>query len=53
MNVAISDIEVSDPIEDPKICKKKELTNGGIITGKVKLYDATTKKVLFNKRANI
>ncbi|MBP7061360.1 hypothetical protein KBA84_00820 [Patescibacteria group bacterium] len=53
LNVAISDIEVSDPIEDPKICKKKELTYGGIITGKVKLCDATTKKVLFNKRANI
>lgn len=50
---AISDIKVSDPIEDPEICKKKELTYGGIITGKVKLIDSTTKKIIFTKRANI
>lgn len=53
MYVTISDIKVSEPIEDVKTCKKKELTYGGIITGKVKLVDSINKKTLFTKRANI
>ncbi len=53
MYVSISDVKVSDPIESVAMCKKKELTYGGIITGKVKLVDSTTKTTLFNKRANI
>jgi hypothetical protein len=53
MYVAISDVKVSEPIDDVKTCKKKELTYGGIITGKVKLVDSQNKKVLFSKRANI
>ncbi len=61
MYVTISDLQVSEPIESVDICRKKELTYGGIITAKVKLVerveDEKTKKVsekvLFNKRANI
>lgn len=53
MYVSISEIKVSDPIETVEICKKKEMTYGGIITGKVKLVDSTTKTTLFSKRANI
>lgn len=61
MYVNISDLQVSEPIETVDVCRKKELTYGGIITAKVKLVekleDEKTKKVsekvLFNKRANI
>ncbi len=53
MYVSIGEIKVSDPIESVEICKKKEMTYGGIITGKVKLVDSTTKTTLFSKRANI
>lgn len=59
--ISISDLQVSEPMETVEVCKKKELTYGGIITAKVKLVenneDPTTKKVtetvLFNKRANV
>ena len=53
MYVTISDITISEPIDDVKTCKKKELTYGGIIVGKVKLVDSVNKKTLFTKRANI
>jgi hypothetical protein len=53
MYVSISEIKVSDPIESVDVCKRKEMTYGGIITGKVKLVDSNTKTTLFNKRANI
>lgn len=53
MYVVINDIKVSEPIEDAKTCKRKELTYGGIITWKVKLIDSVNKKTLFSKRANI
>ena len=59
MYVEIDDIKISDPIDDSKTCKKKELTYGGIITGKVKLSEIhddgkkKTEKTLFSKRANI
>jgi DNA-directed RNA polymerase subunit beta len=61
LNVTITDIKVSEPIESIEICKKKELTYGGIITAKIKLVeiieDEKTKKksekILFSKRANI
>ncbi len=60
MYVEIDDIKISDPIDDVKTCKKKELTYGGIITGKVKLNEVRgeegkkkTEKTLFSKRANI
>ncbi len=59
MYVEIDDIKISEPIDDAKICKKKELTYWGIITGKVKLIEMTddgkkkTEKTLFSKRANI
>jgi DNA-directed RNA polymerase beta subunit len=39
MYVEIDDIKILDPIDDVKTCKKKELTYGGIITGKVKLNE--------------
>ena len=51
--VAIDDLKVSEPINDISTCRKKELTYGGIITGKIKLMDSTNKKMLFSKRANI
>src|SRR3990167_9515385 len=53
MNVSISEIKISDPIETLHICKKKEMTYGAIITGKVKLMDSANKTMLFSKRANI
>jgi hypothetical protein len=61
LNVMITDIKVSEPIESIETCKKKELTYGGIITAKIKLVeiieDETSKKksekVLFSKRANV
>jgi DNA-directed RNA polymerase subunit beta len=59
MFVEIDDIKVSEPIDDVKTCKRKELTYGGIITGKVKLNEMVddgkkkTEKTLFSKRANI
>lgn len=59
--IAISDLKVSEPLESVEICKKKEMTYGGIITAKVKLVEnvedpvtkKTSEKVLFNKRANV
>ncbi|MCF7835348.1 DNA-directed RNA polymerase subunit beta [Candidatus Gracilibacteria bacterium] len=58
--ISIGDIKVEDSSENVNDCKKKELTYGGIITGKVKLVEkqeSPTKKVvekiLFSKRVNI
>ena len=61
--ITISDLKVSEPMESVEICKKKELTYGGIITAQVKLVEVDkdeenpkkkpTEKVLFNKRANV
>lgn len=61
MYISVSDLKVSEPIETVEICKKKELTYGGIITAKVKLVEKiedektkkSSEKVHFNKRANI
>jgi len=59
MYIEIDDIKISEPIDDVKTCKKKELTYWGIITGKVKLNEIRddgkkkTEKTLFSKRANI
>ncbi len=59
MYVEIDDVKIMEPIDDVKTCKKKELTYGGIITGKVKLNEVRddgkkkTEKTLFSKRANI
>lgn len=53
MALTINDIKVSDPIDPIDTCKKKELTYGGIISGKMKLVDSESNKVLFNKRINI
>lgn len=60
LSITINEIKVSDPINDVDTCKKKELTYGGIISGKVKLVEKIeengkkpTEKVLFTKRANI
>ena len=51
--LVISDVKVWDPIEPVDVCKKKELTYGGIISWKLKLHDSETEKVLFNKNINI
>jgi len=59
MYIEIDDIKISEPIDDVKTCKKKELTYWGIVTGKVKLNEIRddgkkkTEKTLFSKRANI
>jgi DNA-directed RNA polymerase subunit beta len=53
LSLSITDIKVSDALEDVDLCKKKEMTYGGIISGKMKLYDQETKTTLFNKRVNI
>ncbi|USN54073.1 MAG: hypothetical protein H6765_05730 [Candidatus Peribacteria bacterium] len=51
--LSINDIKVSEAIETVDTCKKKEMTYGGIISGKMKLVDSETNKILFNKRINI
>jgi DNA-directed RNA polymerase beta subunit len=51
--LSINDIKISEAIEGVDVCKKKEMTYGGIISGKMKLVDSETNKVLFNKRINI
>ncbi len=53
LHVTISEIKIGTEIDPVDICKKKEMTYGGIITGKIKLFDAENNKVLFSKRANI
>ncbi|MFZ2718344.1 MAG: hypothetical protein WAZ12_00965, partial [Candidatus Absconditicoccaceae bacterium] len=59
--IHIGDIKIEDCMETVENCKKKELTYGGIITGKVKFVEKVeladgkkfTEKVLFSKRVNI
>ena len=51
--LTITDVQVGDALESVDTCKKKELTYGGIISGKLKLHDSESKKVLFNKQVNI
>ncbi len=51
--LTISDVKVGDSLESVDVCKKKELTYWGIISGKLKLHDSETNKVLFNKQVNI
>lgn len=51
--LSITDIKLGESIEGENTCKKKELTYGGIISGKMKLLDTETNKVIFNKRINI
>lgn len=53
MALNISDIKISWPIDPIDICKRKELTYGGIMTGKLKLIDTEANKTLFNKPVNI
>lgn len=49
----IDDIQVSEALDPIETCKKKEMTYGGIISGKIKLTDTESGKILFSKRANI
>lgn len=51
--IEIDEVEVSSPLHDIDICKKKELTYGGVISAKVKLIDSVSKKILFSKKANV
>ncbi len=53
LSVVVWDINVMESQYTSEECKRKELTYWWIITGKIKLVDTNTKKVLFNKRANI
>jgi DNA-directed RNA polymerase subunit beta len=52
-SLEIDEIKISDPIETIEVCKKKEMTYGGILSGRIKLTDTESGKILFNKRANI
>jgi len=51
--ITITDIKIGEEIESVAMCKKKEMTYGGIVTGKIKLFDAENNKTLFTKTANI
>ena len=51
--IEIDEVEISSPLHDIDVCKKKELTYGGVISAKVKLIDSVSKKVLFSKKANV
>ncbi len=53
MALNISDIKISWPIDPIDVCKRKELTYWGIMTGKLKLIDTEANKTLFNKPVNI
>lgn len=53
LSLDIIDIQVGEPLDDLDICKKKELTYGGIISARLKLTDHENKKKLFDKRVNI
>jgi DNA-directed RNA polymerase subunit beta len=53
LNITIGEIKVDGEIQDIAMCKKKEMTYGGIISGKIKLTDHETGKTLFTKRVNI
>lgn len=53
LNLTISDIQVDQPNESEDLCKKKELTYGGIISWKLMVQDTETKKKVFNSRINI
>lgn len=51
--ITIDNIKVEEPTNDIAMCKKKELTYGGIISGKIKLTDRVSWKDIYNKHANI
>jgi DNA-directed RNA polymerase subunit beta len=53
LSVSIGDISIGDAVHDIDLCKKKELTYGSIITGKITLTDKEDKTKLFSKRINI
>lgn len=53
LQLTVSDVKVGVPYEDVEICKKKEMTYGGIISWKIKLTNSQTNSVVFNKRVNI
>ncbi len=52
-SLEIDEIKISDPIESIEVCKKKEMTYGGILSGRIKLTETESGKILFNKRANV
>jgi len=51
--ITISDIKLSEPIETVDVCKKKELTYWWIISWKLKLHEADSDEIIFNKQVNI
>lgn len=60
MFVSITDIKIAEPQNTIEECKKKELTYGWVISGKIKLVEKVeeewkkpTESILFSKRANI
>ncbi|MBS8121791.1 DNA-directed RNA polymerase subunit beta [Candidatus Vampirococcus lugosii] len=53
LQLSIVDLKVGTPYEDPDFCKSREMTYGGIISGKIKLINSQTNNVIFNKRVNI
>lgn len=48
MQLMISDVKVSEPIEDVEVCKRKELTYWWIISWRVKIIDSTTGEVIYD-----
>lgn len=51
--LTINDLKVSAPVETVSVCKRKESTYWGIISGRVKLFDNYTWELIFNKSVNI
>ncbi len=53
LQLYITDLKVWTPYEDVDVCKKREMTYGGIISWKIKLINSQSWSVVFNKRVNI
>jgi DNA-directed RNA polymerase beta subunit len=51
--LSITEVKVGDPLDPIDVCKKKELTYGGIVSARLKLVDNESNKKLFDKRVNI
>ncbi|MEF2175282.1 MAG: DNA-directed RNA polymerase subunit beta [Candidatus Absconditabacteria bacterium] len=53
LQLTITDISISAPMDSVEVCKRKELTYGGIISGRVKIIDQESGEVIFDtKRDN-
>lgn len=48
LQLAISDVKVSEAIDDVETCKRKELTYWWIVSGRVKIVDNTTWEIIYD-----